>query len=105
MKTGYFKNTAIAAVAVATVATTATLFSTQTADAGRRDFWAGVGAGVVTGIVVNEIRHNRRHTRRVSAWEAHVDWCYDNRPRYRESDNTFRRNGQRRRECLSPYYN
>lgn len=111
MTTGFFKNTTIAAVTVATLATAMATVTVSPADAGKRDFWGGVAAGVVgSAIVGGAIHRDRRYrdrryrTRRVSAWEAHVDWCYDNRPRYRERDNTYRRSGQGRRTCYSPYY-
>ena len=105
MKTIAFKRSIVTALAFATIATTATFSTTQSANAGRKDFWAGAAAGVVTGVIVGgAVRSRRHHVRRVSAWEAHVDWCYDHRPRYRQSDNTYRRSGQRRRTCYSPYY-
>ncbi len=102
------KSTAIAAVAAVSIASFATVASTQSANAGSK-FWKGaaavaVGAIVVGGIIHNNRRNNHNHGYN-SNWNAHVNWCYDHRPRYRASDNSFRRNGQHRRECFSPYYN
>ena len=109
MNISTFKNTAIATVAALSIAGFATVASTQTASAGN-NFWNGVAAGAVGTLVVGGIIHNSHRNRGYSHshnvnWNAHVDWCYDHRPRYRQSDNTFRRNGQGRRECYSPYYN
>ena len=105
MNNSTFKNSAIAAVAALSIAGFATVASTQTASAGN-NFWNGVAAGAVGTLVVGGIIHNshRNHNHgHTSNWNAHVDWCYDHRPRYRQSDNTYRRNGQNRRICDSPY--
>ena len=102
------KKTTLATVAAAVLATGFSIAGTEDAHAGRKDFWAGVGAGVVTGVIVNEVvrdRRDRRYHRRASAWDAHVDWCYDRYRSYRERDNTFKPYGKRRRQCYSPYYN
>jgi len=104
MKLQIFRKTAIAAFATASLAGFLTIGSTQPAEA-KHKTWHLFAAGVATAVIINEITKNRRprHSRN-SAWEAHVEWCYDNRPRYRESDNTYRRTGYSRRECASPYY-
>lgn len=105
MKLQIIKKTAMAAFATASLAGFLTMGSTQPAEATHK-IWHLVAAGVVAGVVINEVTKNRRRDRhrRFSEWDAHVEWCYDNRPRYRESDNTYRRSGRSRRECFSPYY-
>ena len=109
MNINTFKKSAIATVAALSIAGFATAASTQTASAGN-NFWNGVAAGAVGTLVVGGIIHNSHrnnghsHGHNVN-WNAHTHWCYDHRPRYRQSDNTFRRNGQNRRTCYSPFYN
>lgn len=105
MNINTFKNTAIATVAALSIAGFATVASTQTANAGNA-FWNGFAGGAVGALVVGGIIHNSQHHNNhghTSNWNAHVNWCYDYRPRYRQSDNTFRRNGQIRQICHSPY--
>ncbi len=106
-----FKKAALTTIAAATMATG---FNISAAHAGSGDFWRGVGAGVIGGVVVNEAIRNRRsrtvyverhRVRRVSSWEAHLDWCYDEYRSYRERDNTYKPYGKRRRQCRSPYSN
>ncbi len=109
MNTQIIRKTAVAALAAASLAGFVTMSSTQPAAAVHK-FGHLLGAAIVGGIIVNELSKNngrgdRRYNNSSYNWENHVDWCYDNRPRYRERDNTFRRSGQRRRECFSPYYN
>ena len=106
MNTQIAKKTFIATIAAAALAGLATVSFTQEAEAGGKRFWRGVGAGVVAGVIIGEtVRKSRKNKRTYThnQWEAHVDWCYDNRPRYRERDNTFRYTGGRRRHCVSPY--
>ena len=107
MNTETIKRTAVAAITAISLAGLVTVSATATAQAGDSKFWRGVAVGTVGTIIIGSAVRNHRNNRvqRVSAWDAHVDWCYDHRPRYRESDNTYRRNGQGRRECISPYYN
>ncbi|MEM9330497.1 MAG: BA14K family protein [Pseudomonadota bacterium] len=111
MKTTTFKKTTTAVLAAATLATSLTFSTTQDANAGSRDFWAGAAAGVVTGVIVNESAHRyreRRHyrepVRRVSSYDAHVNWCYNRYRSYREWDNSWKPYSGPRRTCFSPYY-
>ena len=110
MTTQVFKRTSIAALAVATIATGLTFTSVDTAEAGRKDFWAGVGAGVLTGVIVNEAVRNRRartvyvEPRPVySSWDAHVSWCYDHYKTYSHVDDKFTSTAGYRKYCNSPY--
>ena len=110
MNTQFFRKTSIATLAVATLATGFTFATIDTADAGRRDFWAGVGAGVVTGVFINEVTRNRRartvyvEPRPVySSWDAHVGWCYDNYVSYSHHDNRYTTFSGFRKICNSPF--
>lgn len=107
-----FKNTAAATIAVVTLAAAGTVTTIDTAEAGRKDFWAGAGAGLITGVIINEAarnRNNNRHYRprhvapRQSAWDAHVDWCYANYASYSHRSDTFIARGGREKRCNSPY--
>lgn len=110
MNTQFFKKSAIAAIAAVTLATGFTVVTVEEAEAGRRDFWAGVGAGVVTGVIVNEVARGHRERRyyrepapRYSAWDAHVSWCYDRYKTYSHHDDRFTSLSGYRKPCYSPY--
>ena len=104
-----FKKTAAAALAVVTLAVAGTVSTTDTAEAGRKDFWAGAGAGFITGVIVNEATRNRRYHEpryvapRHSAWDAHVNWCYSRYRSYSHRTDTFISYGGRHKRCYSPY--
>ena len=100
-----FKKTAIATLAAFSMAGFVATASTTPAEAGNKA-WKIIGGAIVAGAVIHHLSKNHNHAHAgYSQWDAHVDWCYDNRPRYRESDNTFRYTGHGRQECYSPYYN
>lgn len=106
MTTATVKRTATAALAIATMAAGLTFSTVGTANAGKHDFWRGVGAGFVTGVVVNEIGRSHRHrhsTHRHSSWDAHVAWCYDRYRSYSHRDDRYTTNSGYRRRCNSPY--
>ena len=89
------------------LATGLTFSTAQNANAGSRDFWTGAAVGVVTGVIVNESVHRHRsrgHVRHVSAYDAHVNWCYNRYRSYREWDNSWKPYHGPRRTCYSPYY-
>ncbi len=104
MTTSTFKNNAIATVAAFSLAGFVAAASATPAEAGNKG-WKILGGAIVAGVVLHHLANNHKnnHNSGYSQWDAHVDWCYDNRPRYRESDNTFRYTGQVRHECFSPY--
>lgn len=108
MKTA-FRNTTIAVLAAATVATAGTFATVDTAEAGSRDFWAGAGAGFITGVIVNESSRRHRYRepvyveRRHSSWDAHVSWCYDRWRTYSHHDNRYTASAGYRKICRSPY--
>lgn len=106
------KSTVASAIAVTALALGMTLSAAQDANAGSsKKFWTGFGAGVATGVIVGGVAKSKRQRHYIvepdeyNEWDAHVDWCYDNKRRYRERDNTWKPYNRSRRECYSPYYN
>jgi hypothetical protein len=89
------------------------LIPVNNAHAGKKNIIGGALGGASQGTAANRVLgndqdgknrkrpENRKH--RKSTRNDHVDWCYENRLRYRESDNTFRRRGGARVECVSPF--
>ena len=54
-------------------------------------------------VVYREPRQELQYEGRVSAAQAHVDWCHNRYRSYRTSDNTFQPYNGGRRQCFSPY--
>lgn len=114
MNFGLAKKSAVTAIAVTALAAGMNFTTVEQAEAGKKHFWAGVGAGIVTGIVVNEVvRSNRARRHHAtpnyyvepagSAWDAHVDWCYDRYVSYSHVDDRYTTHSGYRRRCNSPF--
>ncbi len=112
----FFKNSALAVLAITLAVPTAVSTST-TAQAGSRDaFVGGLVGGVVGGVIGSS---HRRHSRPdvvyveprrvhrepvyVNRGEAHVNWCYNRYRSYQARSNTFVSYGGRVKQCYSPY--
>ena len=106
MNTATLKNITISAASAAVLAAALTISTMSSANAKSSDFWKGLGIGVATTVVVGAaIKHQQQQQNNYTQWDAHVDWCYDNKRKYRESDNSWKPINKARRTCFSPFYN
>lgn len=111
----FFKNSALAVLAI-TMAIPTAVTTTTSAQAGSRDaFVGGLVGGVVGGVIGSSQRRRspdvvyvepRRVYREpvyVNRGNAHVNWCYSRYRSYQASSNTYISYGGRVRQCRSPY--
>ncbi len=113
-----FRKGVTATIAAVTLATSFTFNTTQSANAGSKDFWAGAAAGVVTGAIVSGAHRRYRepdvvyverrrprtvYIERSSRYDRHVAWCYNKYASYHEPSDTFQPYVGGRRYCNSPY--